>query len=131
MRRVLEAWPAGDLGLVKAVSAFYGGTTGGNTGGTATSGTNLYSAGLAGTSFSAPIVAGGVALLDSAAKARGLASTSLDARVVNRSDLATPHPGPCIVEEYDATTLVPPGWNARLDEYGNIVMSREMRSPAR
>ena len=48
----------------------------------------------------------------------------LEARVVNRSALKTPHPGPCIVEEYDATCLVPPGWNARLDGYGNIVMSR-------
>jgi N-methylhydantoinase A len=51
----------------------------------------------------------------------------LDAQVVNRSDLALAHAGPCIVEEYDATTLVPPGWTARLDEYGNIVMSGESR----
>jgi N-methylhydantoinase A len=48
----------------------------------------------------------------------------LDAEIINRSDLATPHDGPCIVEEYDATCLVPPGWTARLDEYGNIVMTR-------
>ena len=33
-------------------------------------------------------------------------------------------PVPCIVEEYDATCLVPPGWTARLDTYGNIVMTR-------
>jgi len=48
----------------------------------------------------------------------------LVAAVINRSDLKTPHDGPCIVEEYDATCLVPPGWNARLDGYGNIVMRR-------
>jgi N-methylhydantoinase A len=48
----------------------------------------------------------------------------LEARVVNRSALAAPHAGPCIVEEYDATCLVPPGWTARLDEFGNIGMSR-------
>ncbi|HEV2336891.1 MAG TPA: hydantoinase/oxoprolinase family protein [Stellaceae bacterium] len=48
----------------------------------------------------------------------------LDAELVNRSDLAVPHRGPCIVEEYDATCLIPPGWTARLDEYGNIVMRR-------
>jgi hypothetical protein len=24
------------------------------------------------------------------------------------------------VEEYDATTIVPPGWSARLDEHANI-----------
>ena len=47
-----------------------------------------------------------------------------DAEIINRSDLKTPHRGPCIVEEYDATCLVPPGWNARLDAFGNIVMSR-------
>jgi N-methylhydantoinase A len=48
----------------------------------------------------------------------------LEARVVNRSALKVPHAGPCIVEEYDATCLVPPGWNARLDAHGNIVLSR-------
>jgi len=48
----------------------------------------------------------------------------LDAQVVNRSALKTPHRGPCIVEEYDATCLVPPGWTARLDEHGNIALTR-------
>jgi N-methylhydantoinase A len=46
----------------------------------------------------------------------------LDAAVVNRSDLRTPHNGPCIVEEYDATCIVPPIWNAALDESGDIVL---------
>ncbi len=53
----------------------------------------------------------------------GPAQGWLEARVVNRSDLRTPRPGPCIVEEYDSTCLVPPGWIARLDGYGDIVMS--------
>jgi N-methylhydantoinase A len=48
----------------------------------------------------------------------------LDARVVNRSDLKTPHQGPCIVEEYDATCVIPPGWTGRLDEFGNIALTR-------
>jgi N-methylhydantoinase A len=48
----------------------------------------------------------------------------LEARVVNRSALAAPHPGPCIVEEYDATCLVPPGWTARLDGFGNVELRR-------
>ena len=30
--------------------------------------------------------------------------------------------GPCIVEEYDATCVVPPGARATLDEHGNIVI---------
>lgn len=64
-------------------SAFYGGTTGGNTGGGATVGTNLYTPNLAGTSFSAPIVAGGVALIDDAGYALFPANPNArDARVV-------------------------------------------------
>jgi N-methylhydantoinase A len=54
----------------------------------------------------------------------GPAQGWLEARVVNRSALATPHQGPCIIEEYDATCVVPPGWTAQLDEYGNIAMRR-------
>ena len=48
----------------------------------------------------------------------------LDAELFNRSDLRTPRPGPCIVEEYDSTCLVPPGWTARLDPHGNITIAR-------
>jgi N-methylhydantoinase A len=55
----------------------------------------------------------------------GPAKGWFDVRVVNRSALKTAHQGPCIVEEYDATCLVPPGWTARLDEFGNIVMARQ------
>jgi hypothetical protein len=52
--------PGQDLTL-----AYYGGTTGSNTGGTDTTGGagNYYAAGEAGTSFSAPIVAGGAGLI--------------------------------------------------------------------
>ena len=28
--------------------------------------------------------------------------------------------GPAIVEEFGATTVVPPGWRGQLDEHGNI-----------
>jgi N-methylhydantoinase A len=52
----------------------------------------------------------------------GPAKGWLDGRIVNRSGLTEPHAGPCIVEEYDSTCLVPPDWTARLDEYRNIVM---------
>lgn len=47
----------------------------------------------------------------------------LDARVLTRAALSTPQTGPFIVEEYDATCLVPPGAEASLDGYGNIVIS--------
>jgi N-methylhydantoinase A len=42
--------------------------------------------------------------------------------VLVRSDLASPRLGPAIVEEYDATCVVPPGARAALDVSGNIVM---------
>jgi N-methylhydantoinase A len=43
-------------------------------------------------------------------------------RVFNRADLVAPLEGPCIVEEYDSTCVVPPGSIASLDGYGNIVI---------
>jgi N-methylhydantoinase A len=42
--------------------------------------------------------------------------------VLRRSALAGARPGPCIIEEYDATCLVPPGARAMLDDFGNIVI---------
>ena len=46
-----------------------------------------------------------------------------DVAVVSRSQLSVePSIGPFIVEDYDATTLVPPGIWARLDEWGNVVI---------
>ena len=41
---------------------------------------------------------------------------------MRRSDLATPRRGPLIVEEYDATCVVPPGARVELDRSGNIVI---------
>jgi len=47
----------------------------------------------------------------------------LDTPVLGRSALTeTPRPGPLLIEEYDATTLVPPGATACLDGFGNIVI---------
>jgi N-methylhydantoinase A len=45
-----------------------------------------------------------------------------ETRVINRADLVEPLEGPCIVEEYDSTCVVPPGSIASLDAYGNIVI---------
>jgi len=42
--------------------------------------------------------------------------------ILSRADLATPREGPAVVEEYDATCVVPPGARAALDAWGNIVM---------
>jgi N-methylhydantoinase A len=44
--------------------------------------------------------------------------------VIGREDLGDrPRPGPLLIDEYDATTLVPPDGQAHLDTYGNIVMA--------
>jgi N-methylhydantoinase A len=42
--------------------------------------------------------------------------------IIDRPDLATPRVGPYIVEEYDATCVIPPGSRASLDGHGNIVI---------
>jgi N-methylhydantoinase A len=46
----------------------------------------------------------------------------LETPVIARADLSTPLEGPAIVEEYDATCLIPPGGKASLDRFGNIVI---------
>jgi N-methylhydantoinase A len=49
----------------------------------------------------------------------------MDAPVIPRSSLtAEPRPGPMIVEEYESTSVVRPGWNAAVDAFSNIVMRR-------
>jgi N-methylhydantoinase A len=46
--------------------------------------------------------------------------------VIGRGDLdRAPRPGPLLVDEYDATTLVPPGCRAWRDEWDNIVITTE------
>lgn len=64
--------------------AFYGGATGGNTGGSDPSGgsNSWYSFGAAGTSFAAPMVAAGAALLVDAGKDRYAGGESIDSRVI-------------------------------------------------
>jgi N-methylhydantoinase A len=45
--------------------------------------------------------------------------------VIARMDLVTARSGPLIVEEYDATCVVPPGWSALLDAQGNLVLTAD------
>ena len=47
----------------------------------------------------------------------------LETPVLARADLGAGRTGPLIVEEYDATCLVPPGARAELDAAGNIVIT--------
>lgn len=45
--------------------------------------------------------------------------------IVSRQDLAeATTEGPLIVEEYDSTTVVPPGWNASADQWSNIILEK-------
>ena len=47
----------------------------------------------------------------------------LEAQVLGRGDIGEkPVPGPLIVEQVDATTVVPPGWSAYRDRFGDIVL---------
>ena len=46
----------------------------------------------------------------------------IETPVLHRSDLEKPMSGPLIIEEYDATCLVPPNAKASLDEFGNILI---------
>ncbi len=46
----------------------------------------------------------------------------LEARVLSRADLDGERRGPLIIEEYDATCLVPPDAKVRRDGFGNIVI---------
>jgi N-methylhydantoinase A len=50
----------------------------------------------------------------------------VQAAIWRREDL---HPGwttqgPCIIEQADSTTVAPPGWNVRCDDYGNLLIER-------
>ena len=47
--------------------------------------------------------------------------------IMARSGLSeSPLAGPLIIEEYDATTVVPPGTSARLDAAANIIIDIEL-----
>ena len=49
----------------------------------------------------------------------------LDTPVIERSALGEGEgQGPMIVESYDSTVVVPPGWSARADRLGNIRLDR-------
>jgi N-methylhydantoinase A/oxoprolinase/acetone carboxylase beta subunit len=32
--------------------------------------------------------------------------------------------GPCVIEQFDATTIVPPHWSARVDQFRNLILER-------
>jgi N-methylhydantoinase A len=52
------------------------------------------------------------------------ASSPVETTVFRRDDLGPGAvvPGPAVIEQADATTLVPPGARARVDDAGNLVL---------
>ena len=50
----------------------------------------------------------------------------LSARVVTRQSLLDGAlKGPAIIEEFDTTIVIPPGWKAELDRFANVVLSNQ------
>jgi N-methylhydantoinase A len=43
----------------------------------------------------------------------------------DRLDVGAMLTGPAIVEQFDATTVIPPGWGVVVDPYRNLVLSRQ------
>ena len=54
------------------------------------------------------------------------AGKAIDATIYDRDKLSVgvSFAGPAIVEQFDATTVVPPGWHAFVDRYGNLILER-------
>ncbi|MEI8376513.1 MAG: S8 family serine peptidase [Planctomycetota bacterium] len=96
-------------------SAFYGGQEGGNgpslPGSVNSGGPNYCTWGLAGTSFAAPIVAGGASLLNSASITDALPATSRDARVIKA----------VLLNSADKLT----GWNNGQTTVNNVVTTTQ------
>src|SRR5712691_10495476 len=54
------------------------------------------------------------------------ADTRVEATVYERErlDIAVSLKGPAIVEQFDATAVIPPGWTARTDGYRNLILEK-------
>ena len=55
-----------------------------------------------------------------------LNGTTMEATLYERArlDIGATVAGAAIVEQFDATTLIPPPWSARVDGYGNLILTR-------
>ena len=54
------------------------------------------------------------------------AQQALETKIYDRDklDVGAAFAGPAIVEQFDATTVVPPGWHASVDRYRNLILQR-------
>jgi len=55
---------------------------------------------------------------------------SIDTPIVTRADIDAVARGPLLIDEYDSTTVVPPGWSVRRDGEGNLVLEVISQGPA-
>jgi N-methylhydantoinase A len=55
-----------------------------------------------------------------------LNGTTIEATLYERArlDIGATVEGAAIVEQFDATTLIPPAWSGRVDGYGNLILAR-------
>ncbi len=55
-----------------------------------------------------------------------LNGTTMQATLYERArlDIGATIAGAAVVEQFDATTLIPPGWSGRVDGYGNLILTR-------
>jgi N-methylhydantoinase A len=53
----------------------------------------------------------------------GQATGWLDTKILGRGDITGTIAGPCVIEEYDCTCVVPPHCRAELDQFGNIIVA--------
>ncbi len=44
----------------------------------------------------------------------------------DRLDIGATITGPAIVEQFDATTVIPPGWSGKVDGYRNLILQRDL-----
>jgi N-methylhydantoinase A len=53
-------------------------------------------------------------------------SAPVEATIYERDklDIGASVEGPCIIEQFDATTIVNPGWRATVDTFRNLVLAR-------
>src|SRR5262249_23313033 len=52
--------------------------------------------------------------------------TMIDATLYERDrlDIGTVVAGPALVEQFDATTVIPPGWSGQVDGHRNLILAR-------
>jgi len=55
------------------------------------------------------------------------ADAATETTIYDRDQISvgTTFAGPAIVEQFDATTVVPPGWSSSVDRYGNLILERK------